>query len=98
MATHDYVLDNATGANFRSDLNNGLSAVVTNNSGTSEPSTKYSGMIFADTNTTNKIIKQEFTFLITKDYIKKTMLEDNNNFWKKNRLILNFSKISITYG
>ena len=37
-------------------MNNAFNATVTNNSGSSEPSTKYSGMIFADTNTTNKII------------------------------------------
>ena len=37
-------------------MNNAFSATVTNNSGTSEPTTKYSGMIFADTNTSGKII------------------------------------------
>ena len=51
MATHDYVLDNATGANFRSDLNNALAAIVSNNSSSSEPSTKYAYQWWADTNT-----------------------------------------------
>ena len=37
-------------------MNNAFSATVTNNSGTSEPSTKYTGQIFADTNTSGKII------------------------------------------
>ena len=32
MATHDYVIDNSTGANVRADLNNALQAIVTNNS------------------------------------------------------------------
>ena len=32
MATHDYNLANATGAAFRSDLNNALAAVASNNS------------------------------------------------------------------
>ena len=50
MATHDYVLDNATGANFRSDLNNALAAIVSNNSSSTEPSTKYSYQWWADTN------------------------------------------------
>ena len=50
MATHDYVLDNATGANFRSDLNNALAAIVSNNSSSSEPSTKYAYQWWADTN------------------------------------------------
>ena len=50
MATHDYVLSNATGANFRSDLNNALAAIVSNNSSSSEPSTKYAYQWWADTN------------------------------------------------
>ena len=50
MATHDYVLDNATGQNFRSDLNNALAAIVSNNSSSSEPSTKYAYQWWADTN------------------------------------------------
>ena len=56
MAQHDYIIANQGFPSFRSDMNNAFSATVTNNSGTSEPSTKYTGMIFADTNTTNKII------------------------------------------
>ena len=51
MATHDYVLDNASGANFRADLNNALAAIVSNNSSSSEPSTKYAYQWWADTNT-----------------------------------------------
>ena len=51
MATHDYVLDNATGANFRSDLNNALAAIVSNNSNSSEPSTKYAYQWWVDTTT-----------------------------------------------
>ena len=49
MATHDYVLDNATGANFRADLNNALAAIVSNNSSSTEPSTKYAYQWWADT-------------------------------------------------
>ena len=51
MATHDYVLDNATGANFRSDLNNALAAIVSNNSSPNEPGTKYAYQWWADTTT-----------------------------------------------
>lgn len=50
MATHDYVLDNATGANFRADINLALAAIVSNNSSSSEPSTKYAYQWWADTN------------------------------------------------
>ncbi len=41
MAQHDYNLINQSGADFRADLNNALSAIATNNSGTSEPSTTF---------------------------------------------------------
>jgi len=51
MATHDYVLANASGAAFRTDLNNALAAIVSNNSNSSEPATKYAYMWWADTNT-----------------------------------------------
>ena len=51
MATHDYVIDNGTGAAVRTDLNNALSAIVSNNSSSSEPSTKYAYQWWADTTT-----------------------------------------------
>ena len=51
MAQHDYVIANQSGVSFRSDLNNALSAVATNNSGTAEPSTTYAYQWWADTNT-----------------------------------------------
>ena len=35
MATHDYVIDNSTGANVRVDINNALLAIVSNNSNSS---------------------------------------------------------------
>tara|TARA_R100000353_G_scaffold100806_2_gene73118 strand:+ start:854 stop:1999 length:1146 start_codon:yes stop_codon:yes gene_type:complete len=55
MATHDYVIDNSTGANVRADINNALAAIVSNNSSSSEPSTKYAYMWWADT--TNGVLK-----------------------------------------
>jgi len=55
MATHDYVIDNSTGANVRADINNALAAIVSNNSSSSEPSTKYAYQWWADT--TNGILK-----------------------------------------
>ena len=39
MAQHDYNIANQTGANFRTDLNNALLAISSNNSGSSVPST-----------------------------------------------------------
>ena len=51
MATHDYVIANGTGAAVRSDLNNALAAIVSNNSSSSEPATKYAYQWWADTTT-----------------------------------------------
>jgi hypothetical protein len=50
MATHDYVLANASGAAFRADLNNALAAIVSNNSNATEPATTYAYMWWMDTN------------------------------------------------
>ena len=55
MATHDYVIDNSTGANVRSDLNNVLQAILTNNSSGSAPSTTAAYMLWADTS--NNLLK-----------------------------------------
>ena len=49
MATHDYDLANQSGAAFRTDLNNALSAIATNNSNSSDPSTTFASQYFADT-------------------------------------------------
>jgi hypothetical protein len=51
MAQHDYIIANQSGAAFRSDLNNGLAAIVSNNSGAAEPSTTYAYQWWADTTT-----------------------------------------------
>jgi hypothetical protein len=49
MAQHDYDIANGTGAAVRTDLNNVLAAVVSQNSGSSEPSTTFSYQQWADT-------------------------------------------------
>ena len=41
MAQHDYIISNQSFPNTRSDLNNSLSAIVSNNSGATEPTTTY---------------------------------------------------------
>jgi hypothetical protein len=51
VAQHDYVIANGTGAAVRSDLNNGLAAIVSQNSGTTEPATMYAYQWWADTTT-----------------------------------------------
>ena len=47
---HDYVIDNSTGSNVRSDINSVLQAIASNNSGSSAPSTTVASQFFADTN------------------------------------------------
>ena len=54
MSQQDYTIDNATGAAVRADLNAQLQAIVSANSGTSEPSTMFAYQIWADT-TANKL-------------------------------------------
>tara|TARA_R100001509_G_scaffold47696_1_gene25845 strand:- start:2730 stop:4583 length:1854 start_codon:yes stop_codon:yes gene_type:complete len=55
MAIHDYVIANGSGAAVRSDLNNALAAIVSNNSSSTEPSTTYAYQWWADTN--NNVLK-----------------------------------------
>jgi hypothetical protein len=57
MATHDYVISNASGAAVRADLNNALAAIVSNNSSATEPSTTYSYMLWADTGSSPPVMK-----------------------------------------
>ncbi len=49
MAQHDYIIANQGFPATRSDINNVLSAISTNNSGTSAPSTQYAGQFWIDT-------------------------------------------------
>jgi hypothetical protein len=51
VAQHDYVIANGTGAAVRSDLNNALAAIVSQNSGATEPATMYAYQWWADTTT-----------------------------------------------
>lgn len=52
MATHDYNIANQGFPAFRSDLNNALSAIVSNNSNSSAPSTTYAYQWWYDVSTT----------------------------------------------
>jgi hypothetical protein len=52
MATHDYIISNQTFPSTRSDINAVLSAIVSNNSSATEPSTTYAYMWWYDTTTT----------------------------------------------
>ena len=50
MPTHDYSLANQSGASFRTDLNNALAAIQSNNSNSSSPATTVAYQWWADTN------------------------------------------------
>ena len=56
MAEHDYVIANNTGSQVRADINNALSAIVSNNSKATAPSTTFAYQWWADTGT--GILKQ----------------------------------------
>ena len=56
MATHDYSLADQSGASFRGDLNNALSAIASNNSSSTDPATTFAHQFYYDTgDTTFKI-------------------------------------------
>ena len=49
MSQHDFTIANQTASSARSDINNALQALVSNNSGASAPSTTYANMFWYDT-------------------------------------------------
>lgn len=56
MSQHDLVIDNASGASVRTDINNGLQALGSRQSGASAPATTYAHMLWVDT--TNGVVKR----------------------------------------
>lgn len=58
MSQHDYNIANQTGLEFRADLNEVLQAIVTQNSGATEPAITYAGMKWLDTSTSPPIEKR----------------------------------------
>ena len=50
MAQHDYNIEDQNGFDFLVDLNNVLSAIATNNAGSSEPNPTFPHMLWFDTN------------------------------------------------
>jgi len=51
MSQHDYVIDNQTFPNTRTDLNNALAAIASTNAGATAPSTTYAYQLWYDTTT-----------------------------------------------
>ena len=50
MAQHDYIIANQTASDARTDINNVLQAIATNNSGTDVPTSTFPNQWFYDTN------------------------------------------------
>lgn len=57
MATHDYVLEDDSGLNFRADLNNLALAFVTHSSSPTEPVNPIAGQWWVDTSVTPTLLK-----------------------------------------
>ena len=53
----DYVLSNQSGANFRAELNSILAAIVSQNSGSTAPTTTYAYQLWIDTGATPALLK-----------------------------------------
>ena len=80
MATHDYVIANASGAAVRSDLNDALAAIVSNNSSSTEPATTYAYQFWADTsNNVLKIRNSGNNAWVTLRELDGTMLIEDGN-------------------
>jgi len=55
MSQHDYVIDNQTFPNTRTDINNALAAIVSTNAGATAPTTTYAYQLWYDT--ANNLLK-----------------------------------------
>jgi hypothetical protein len=56
MSQHDMIIDNASGAGVRSDVNNGLQALASTSKGTSRPATAYAGQLWIDGDTPSSTV------------------------------------------
>ena len=70
MATHDYNLANQSGQSFRSDANNVLAAIVSNNSSSTEPATTFAFQWWIDTGNTQLKIRNSANdgWIVVGDY------------------------------
>jgi len=92
MATHDYVIANQSGASFRTDLNNALAAIVSNNSSSSTPSTTYAYQWWADTS--NGILKLRNSG--NSAWIDMLNLDGTNDFKTTGATVATFQRTSST--
>jgi hypothetical protein len=81
MAQHDYVIDNQSASAARTDINNVLQAIVSQNSGATAPSTTVANMIWYDTSTDLLKMRNEAnSAFITLGTIDQTNNVFNPNF------------------
>ena len=59
MSQHDMVLDNAKGFDFRTDLNNALAALVSQNAGATAPTATFANMIWYDSANSKVMMRNE---------------------------------------
>ena len=59
MSQHDFTIANQTASSARSDINSGLQALATNNSGASAPSTPFANMWWYDSSNNKLYIRNE---------------------------------------
>lgn len=79
MSQHDYDFANQSGSLFRSDLNSFASSVVSNNSGASEPATKFAYMWWPDT-TTGWMKQRNST---NTAWVKAFRLSNGGSLWRQ---------------
>ncbi len=91
MAQHDYNIANQTAANARTDINNVLSAIATNNSGASEPSTTFANQWWYETDTNLLKMRNE----ANDAWITVAYLASNNYYLLENTIISNTSGTGI---
>lgn len=91
MAQHDYNIANQTAANARTDINNVLSAIATNNSGASEPSTTFANQWWYETDTNLLKMRNE----ANDAWINVAYLASNNYYLLENTIISSTSGSSI---
>lgn len=91
MAQHDYNIANQTAANARTDINNVLSAIATNNSGASEPSTTFANQWWYETDTNLLKMRNE----ANDAWINVAYLASNNYYLLENTIISSTSGSAI---
>jgi hypothetical protein len=80
MSQHDMIIDNASGASVRGDINNALQALASTGKGNSAPPTPYAGQPWVDDNTPSGTKWTESVYDGT-DWIKKGEINTTDNVY-----------------